>query len=72
MYTQLTGERDERVLDAINAHMFPLKLPVPRHREGWILTLADKVASSLDVLDIPIVTEEERDELLQMAEEPKG
>ena len=31
--------------DMIASHMFPLA-PMPRHREGWVLTLADKGVSA--------------------------
>lgn len=68
VYKELTGEEDERVLDAIHSHMFPLKPPMPKHREGWILTWADKISASMDILQIPPVTVEEREELLEMAE----
>ena len=67
-YMDVTGENNERVLDAIRSHMFPLKLQMPKHKEGWILTLADKISASMDVLRLPPVTAEERDELLERAE----
>ena len=34
----------EREKDAIRSHMFPLSLP-PRHREGWLVTMADKLST---------------------------
>ncbi|MBR5046885.1 MAG: HD domain-containing protein [Eubacterium sp.] len=68
-YMDLTGENDERVLNAIRSHMFPLKPSLPRHKEGWILTLADKISASTDLLMIPPVTIEEREELLALSEE---
>ena len=67
-YMDLTGETDERVLNAIRSHMFPLKPRIPRHKEGWILTLADKISSSMDILKIPLMTDEEKHELLEAAE----
>ena len=67
-YMDLTGETDERVLNAIRSHMFPLKLRVPRHKEGWILTLADKISSSMDLLKILPMTVEDRNDLLETAE----
>ncbi len=66
-YMDLTGEEDERVLNAIRSHMFPLKPQLPKYKEGWILTLADKISSSMDILKIQPVTPEEREELLEMA-----
>jgi len=71
IYTDLTGEEEERVLDAIRSHMFPLKPNIPKHREGWILTLADKMSSSKDILNISHMTMEEREELYKMAKKEK-
>lgn len=31
--------------DAILRHMFPLTLIPPKHREGWIVTIADKICA---------------------------
>ncbi len=67
IYTDLTGESEERVLDAIHSHMFPLTRKIPKHREGWILTLADKISASTDLLNIQSVTPEEREDLLKQA-----
>lgn len=36
---------DEREKDAILKHMFPLTIKPPKHREGWIITLADKICA---------------------------
>ncbi len=66
-YIELTGEENKRVLNAINAHMFPLKPKLPKYKEGWVLTFADKIRSSMDILKIPPVTAEEREELLELA-----
>jgi len=67
VYRELTGENDKRVLNAIHSHMFPLKLPFPRYKEGWVLTLADKITASMDVLKIPPVTVKEREEIMRLA-----
>lgn len=34
----------EREKDAIRTHMFPLT-PPPKHREGWLVTMADKLST---------------------------
>ena len=68
-YMDLTGETDERVLNAIRSHMFPLKPHIPKHKESWILTLADKISSSMDILGMQPVTIEERNDLLEAARE---
>ena len=36
---------DPREKDAILKHMFPLTIKPPKHREGWIITLADKICA---------------------------
>lgn len=38
----------EREANAILRHMFPLMPVPPRHREGWVLTLADKWCASYE------------------------
>ena len=40
----------ERELDAIRKHMWPLTILPPSHRESWVITMADKYVSSLEVL----------------------
>ncbi|WP_289197237.1 HD domain-containing protein [uncultured Dubosiella sp.] len=35
----------EREQDAILKHMFPLTIKPPKHREGWLITLADKICA---------------------------
>jgi len=45
VYMGVTGEQEERVMDSIRNHMFPVKPGMPRYKEGWILTLADKISS---------------------------
>ena len=42
-----------REKDAILTHMFPLG-PLPRNREAWIITLADKVCAVLEVCHIAV------------------
>lgn len=42
-----------REQDAILTHMFPLG-PLPRNREAWIITLADKVCAVLEVCHIAV------------------
>jgi glycyl-tRNA synthetase beta chain/uncharacterized protein len=39
----------EPVAQAIISHMYPLGGPVPTTREGWVLAVADKMASLADV-----------------------
>ncbi|MGN1031200.1 MAG: HD domain-containing protein [Butyricicoccaceae bacterium] len=41
-------ELNARQLEAIERHMFPLA-KMPMHKEGWIITLADKVAALGDM-----------------------
>lgn len=36
---------DKKISDSIKCHMFPLTIKPPRYREGWIVTVADKVDS---------------------------
>lgn len=36
--------------DCIRYHMFPLMCPHPHHREGWIITVADKIALARDCI----------------------
>ncbi|MCR5747777.1 MAG: HD domain-containing protein [Lachnospiraceae bacterium] len=68
-YVRLTGEANDRVLDSIRCHMFPLKLCVPRYKESWILTLADKVAASKEKMGKAIVTPEDAKELIRIVDE---
>lgn len=42
-----------REKDAILTHMFPLG-PLPRNREAWIITLADKICAILEVCHIAV------------------
>ncbi|MBQ9360840.1 MAG: HD domain-containing protein [Lachnospiraceae bacterium] len=66
-YISMTGEQNERVLDSILCHMFPLKIRFPRYKEGWILTLADKIGASREKIGRPSVTASDRDELMRAA-----
>lgn len=40
---------NNRILNAIERHMFPLNITPPKYKEGWIITLADKYVS-MDVI----------------------
>lgn len=48
-----TFDISERERDAILTHMFPLG-PVPKNREAWIITLADKICATLELCHIAI------------------
>ena len=43
----------DREREAILSHMFPLG-PLPRNREAWIITLADKVCATMEGCHIAI------------------
>ena len=47
--------------------MFPIKPLPPRYKEGWILTMADKISAVRERLGKPPVSMEEREEILAMA-----
>lgn len=40
---------DKRITNSIKRHMFPLNLVPPRYKEGWIVTLADKLVAFKEV-----------------------
>jgi len=40
--------------EIIREHMFPVTLRIPRHRETWIITIADKVCSIKETFSKPI------------------
>ena len=42
---------NEREQDAIRTHMFPLG-PVPRNKEAWIITLADKICAIAELCSL--------------------
>ncbi len=69
VYRKLTGEDDERVTDTIRCHMFPLKPGVPKYREGWVVTFADKISASKEKMGMPPVTKEDREDLIRSARE---
>ncbi len=47
----------EREKSAILSHMFPLG-PVPKNREAWIITMADKICASMEYCHIYIALEQ--------------
>ena len=49
----------EREKSAILSHMFPLG-PVPKNREAWIITMADKICASMEYCHIYIALERGR------------
>ncbi len=46
-------EISEREREAILTHMFPLG-PLPRNREAWIITMADKICATMEGCHIAI------------------
>lgn len=44
-------EISEKEFDAILTHMFPLG-PIPKHREAWIIVLADKICATMEFFRI--------------------
>ncbi len=70
-YKEVTGEENERILDSIVCHMFPLKLRIPKYKEGWILTLADKTASLKEKMGRSSVTEEDKEKILRASEKTR-
>ena len=66
-YRALTGDENERILDAIKCHMFPLKLRMPGYKEGWVLVIADKTASIREKLGCPAVTLYDREMIIKAA-----
>lgn len=71
-YTDVTGEREERVMDSIRNHMFPVKPGIPRYKEGWILTLADKISSVKEKVGRQAVTPPIRNEILDYLKKSAG
>ena len=43
-------EKDKKIIEAIRTHMFPLS-KIPKSKEAWVLTIADKLAIIIDMLD---------------------
>ena len=48
--TSYLGEGDDIEKDIIVKHMFPLNIKLPRYRESYIVTIADKICSSYEVI----------------------
>ena len=48
-----TFEISDRERDAILTHMFPLG-PVPKNKEAWIITMADKICATLEGCHIAV------------------
>lgn len=46
---KLVGEDDPVLENAVACHMWPLCLHPPKHREGVILSVADKISSCMEV-----------------------
>ena len=46
-------ELSQREVNAILTHMFPLG-PVPRNKEAWIITLADKICATMELCHVAI------------------
>lgn len=46
-------ELSQREIDAILTHMFPLG-PIPRNKEAWIITLADKICATMEFCHVAI------------------
>ena len=67
-YRRITGEDDRRVIDSINSHMFPLKPVMPRYKESWIITSADKISAMRERLGTPPVNRADSDELFALLE----
>ena len=67
VYKKLTGEEDVRIIDSIKCHMFPIRPGIPRFKEGWVLTVADKISATRERLGIPAVNRADRDEILLKA-----
>ena len=42
-------ELNEKQREAIRVHMFPLYLSMPKHKEAWIVTFADKVVATREI-----------------------
>jgi uncharacterized protein len=49
---QIWKDIDEKSLAAIESHMWPLSVHIPRTREAFVLCLADKIASVRDLITI--------------------
>ncbi len=47
---QICSEIDEKSLAAIESHMWPLSVHIPRTKEAFVLCMADKIASVKDLI----------------------
>ena len=48
-----TFQISAREEEAIRSHMFPLG-PMPKNKEAWIITLADKVCATMEFCHVAI------------------
>ena len=48
-----TFDIGEKEWNAILSHMFPLG-PIPKNKEAWIITMADKICASLELCHIAV------------------
>lgn len=51
--SQRKFELSQREVNAILTHMFPLG-PVPKNKEAWIITLADKICATMELCNVAI------------------
>ena len=48
-----TFDIGEKEWNAVLSHMFPLG-PIPKNKEAWIITMADKICASLELCHIAV------------------
>lgn len=46
---ELVPNVDQKTIDIVESHMFPLSLRMPKSAEAWVFVLADKIAALSDV-----------------------
>lgn len=46
---------NKKITDSIKCHMFPLTIKPPRYKEGWIITLVDKLNSVHELPSVKVV-----------------
>ena len=46
-------ELNEIEQDVICRHMFPFTITPPKHKEGWLVTMADKICAVYETVPIP-------------------
>lgn len=51
--SQQTFDISSKERDAILTHMFPLG-PIPKNKEAWIITLADKICATFELCHIAV------------------